>query len=65
MKVRSVTYAATINLGSYNNERIEITVDLAETDTVAQAISFARQHVEETTFAPQWLATQRKLKRVA
>ena len=42
MAVKQVVVAKTTNLGNYENERIEITYDLKEGETVSQAVSSCR-----------------------
>lgn len=55
MKVTTVTYQATINLGNYESERIEITAELEPGDTVEETITRLRGHVGANTFQGDWL----------
>lgn len=46
MKVKTVTYARLINMGSYEHERFELTIDLEEGETPSEAINRARAFID-------------------
>ena len=47
MKIKTVQYLATINLGNYSNEKIGFTADLKEDDDVKQVVEALRQKVKD------------------
>lgn len=47
MKIKTVHYLATINLGNYSNERIGFTADIESGEDERQAIEILRQKVKE------------------
>lgn len=60
MKVTTVTYTATINLGNYESEKIEVTAHVEESDNVAHTIDALRNYVDANTFRPGWVQRQRE-----
>ena len=47
MKIRTVQYLATMNLGNYSNEKIGFTADINEDDDVEQVVEALRQKVKD------------------
>ena len=47
MKIKTVQYLATINLGNYSNEKIGFTADINEDDELKQAVEVLRQKVRD------------------
>jgi acyl-CoA reductase-like NAD-dependent aldehyde dehydrogenase len=47
MKIKTVQYLATVNLGNYNNEKIGFTADINEDDDVKQVVEALRQKVKD------------------
>lgn len=61
MRMTTVTYTATINLGNYESEKIEITAEIEGDDqSPSTIIETLREHVDKATFAVGWLDRQRK-----
>lgn len=47
MKIKTVHYLATINLGNYSNEKIGFTADINESEDEKQVVESLRQKVRE------------------
>lgn len=47
MKIKTVQYLATINLGNYSNEKIGFTADINEDDDEKQVVEALRQKVKD------------------
>ncbi len=47
MKIKTVQYLATINLGNYSNEKIRFTADINEDDDEKQVVEVLRQKVRD------------------
>ena len=47
MKIKTVQYLATVNLGNYSNEKIGFTADINEDDDAQQVIEVLRQKVKD------------------
>jgi hypothetical protein len=52
MKVKSVTFGFTKNLGNYQSARAEVTVEIDETDTFDEAVLLAAAIVRDSLGIP-------------
>lgn len=52
MKAVTITYHRTINLGNYENERIEITLQVEEGETAQQVLDAAKRFVARQMAPP-------------
>ena len=65
MKVRTITYSRLKSLGNYENEKIEVTVEVAEDETpievLNEAKAFVKKQFGESLDAETYIKPKRKI----
>ena len=68
MRITSITYSRTVNLGNYNSERLEATVELGPLPATSspeerdEALTSLNQATEGFYFAKSWVLDKLKLR---